>query len=46
MPVYDLASGLRQTVQWYLDNGSWWKPLVEGGNALGRIGLTKAAKTG
>ena len=47
-PAYDLASGLRQTVQWYLDNESWWKPLVEGGNALGRIGLTnvEAAKAG
>ena len=38
-PTYDLASGLRQTVRWYLDNEAWWRPLVEQKNALGRIGL-------
>jgi dTDP-glucose 4,6-dehydratase len=38
-PTYDLASGLRQTVRWYLDNETWWRPLVEQENALGRIGL-------
>lgn len=37
-PARDLASGLRQTVQWYLDNEAWWRPLVERGNALSRIG--------
>jgi dTDP-glucose 4,6-dehydratase len=42
-PAYDLASGLRQTVQWYLDNETWWQPLVERGNALGRIGLKPAS---
>jgi dTDP-glucose 4,6-dehydratase len=42
-PAYDLASGLRQTVQWYLDNETWWRPLVERGDALDRIGLKKTS---
>jgi len=25
-PQYTLELGLRQTVQWYLDNESWWRP--------------------
>jgi dTDP-glucose 4,6-dehydratase len=41
-PAYDLATGLRQTVQWYLENEAWWAPLIESGNPLGRIGLMKA----
>ena len=36
-PAHDLASGLRQTVQWYLDNETWWRPLVERGNALAKV---------
>src|SRR5262249_52886110 len=39
MPSYDLDKGLRQTVQWYLDNEAWWRPLVGESGALGRIGL-------
>ena len=39
--VFDLDSGLRQTVQWYLDNESWWRPLVSKGDALNRLGLRK-----
>ena len=31
--------GLRQTVRWYLDNESWWRPLREGVYAGGRLGL-------
>ena len=26
-PQQEFESGLRKTVQWYLDNESWWKPL-------------------
>ena len=40
-PFYDLSTGLRQTVQWYLDNELWWRPLVERRGALGRVGLQK-----
>ena len=42
-PTYNLASGLRQTVRWYLDNEAWWRPLLARGNALDRIGLKTAA---
>ncbi len=41
-PAYDLATGLRQTVKWYLDNETWWRPLLDG-NALERAGLKKGA---
>jgi len=28
-PQHDLADGLKRTIKWYLDNESWWKPLLE-----------------
>ncbi|MGQ3039867.1 MAG: dTDP-glucose 4,6-dehydratase [Brevundimonas sp.] len=31
--------GLRQTVRWYLDNESWWRPLRDGVYAGDRLGL-------
>ncbi len=37
-PRHDFAGGIRQTVQWYLDNPGWWQPLragVYGGQRLG-----------
>ncbi len=39
-PIYDVNSGLRSTVQWYLDNEVWWRPLVNRNHALGRLGLS------
>ena len=27
-PSYDFATGLRQTVQWYLSHRAWWQPLL------------------
>jgi dTDP-glucose 4,6-dehydratase len=41
-PTYDFAAGLRHTVQWYLDNESWWASLIDGKDALARIGTLKA----
>jgi dTDP-glucose 4,6-dehydratase len=38
-PVESLATGLRKTVRWYLDNPAWWKPIRSGiyrGERLGR----------
>ncbi len=38
-PSYDLTTGLRHTVQWYLDNTDWWQALMarDGvGEMLGR----------
>jgi dTDP-glucose 4,6-dehydratase len=37
-PAHDLAGGLRKTVRWYLDNESWWRPLLDESDALGRKG--------
>jgi dTDP-glucose 4,6-dehydratase len=44
-PVYDFASGLRNTVQWYLENEDWWRPLLNRNDMLGRLGRlsTKSA---
>jgi dTDP-glucose 4,6-dehydratase len=28
-PSVDFASGLRKTVQWYLDHEAWWRPLLK-----------------
>ena len=38
-PAHTFDSGLRQTVQWYLDNEDWWRPLRDG-DATSRRGLT------
>ncbi|RJP73424.1 MAG: dTDP-glucose 4,6-dehydratase [Candidatus Zixiibacteriota bacterium] len=29
-PTYDFASGLRQTVQWYIENETWWRRVKSG----------------
>jgi dTDP-glucose 4,6-dehydratase len=43
-PAHDLASGLRRTVQWYLDNEAWWRPHVARSGALDRRGLRRTAQ--
>jgi dTDP-glucose 4,6-dehydratase len=43
-PVHDITSGLRSTVQWYLDNETWWGPLVADNDALARLGLSHGAQ--
>jgi dTDP-glucose 4,6-dehydratase len=43
-PTYDLNSGLRSTVQWYLDNAVWWRPLIDQSDALARVGLSQTAQ--
>ncbi|HET7594960.1 MAG TPA: dTDP-glucose 4,6-dehydratase [Stellaceae bacterium] len=38
-PAESLATGLRRTVRWYLDNRAWWEPIRSGvyqGERLGR----------
>lgn len=30
MPTYDFASGLKQTVDWYIANESWWRRVKSG----------------
>ena len=39
-PVYSFDTGLRATIDWYLDNDWWWRPIREqkyAGERLGRI---------
>lgn len=43
-PTHTVESGLRQTVQWYLDNRDWWEPIRRGNYAGQRLGLSAAAK--
>jgi dTDP-glucose 4,6-dehydratase len=28
-PLRSLEEGLDETIQWYIDNPSWWQPLLE-----------------
>jgi dTDP-glucose 4,6-dehydratase len=43
-PQETFTTGLRKTVQWYLDNRPWWQKIREGRYAGERLGLT-ARKT-
>ncbi len=29
-PVYNFQTGIRQTIQWYLDNREWWEHIISG----------------
>lgn len=40
-PSVTVEQGLERTVQWYLDNESWWKPLLSRAGVGTRLG-TKA----
>lgn len=42
-PVETFASGLRRTVQWYLDNRGWWQRVLDGSYRLDRLGLAVPA---
>jgi dTDP-glucose 4,6-dehydratase len=39
MPQETFESGMRKTVQWYLDNQAWWKPVQDGSYQGERLGL-------
>jgi dTDP-glucose 4,6-dehydratase len=41
VPQESFESGLRKTVQWYLDRKDWWQPLVEQRYKLERLGEGK-----
>lgn len=30
LPETRFADGIKKTIQWYLDNESWWKPIISG----------------
>ena len=40
-PQETFESGIRKTVQWYLDNPSWWQRVLDGSYKLERLGNTK-----
>jgi dTDP-glucose 4,6-dehydratase len=40
-PRYQPTTGLRQTVQWYLDNQAWWEAILNGSYRLERLGTEK-----
>ena len=40
-PKHTFDTGIRATVQWYLDNAWWWQPIREAKYAGQRLGVTK-----
>jgi dTDP-glucose 4,6-dehydratase len=38
LPEETFETGLRKTVQWYLDNRSWWERVLSGAYRLERLG--------
>jgi dTDP-glucose 4,6-dehydratase len=40
-PAVTLEVGLDLTVQWYLDNEAWWRPLLSRSGVGSRLGLSK-----
>ena len=40
-PRYEPSSGLRQTVEWYLNHQSWWEAILNGNYRLERLGRGK-----
>lgn len=38
VPQESFESGIRKTVQWYLDNRDWWQRVLSGDYRLGRLG--------
>ncbi len=43
VPSLSFEDGLRRTVNWYLDNEAWWRPLRDGVYSGERLGLAKDA---
>ncbi|EHJ80047.1 dTDP-glucose 4,6-dehydratase [Salmonella enterica subsp. enterica serovar Baildon str. R6-199] len=40
-PQETFESGMRKTVQWYLANEAWWKPVQDGSYQGERLGLKR-----
>ncbi len=43
-PAKTLEAGLRETVNWYLENKEWWERILSGAYRLERIGLKTNSK--
>jgi len=41
-PRESFESGIARTIDWYLDNEDWWRPILSGGYAGERLGLKSA----
>ena len=41
-PQESFDTGLRKTVQWYLDNQDWWRAIQDGTYRGERLGLTNS----
>ena len=39
-PTVTFDEGLAQTIDWYIDHDSWWRPIQDGTYAGGRLGLS------
>jgi len=37
-PAWRFSDGLRATVKWYLENESWWRPILAAGAGVSRLG--------
>lgn len=44
-PEVDFTTGIRQTVNWYLDNETWWRGVLEKTGGAKRLGLKPAQVT-
>lgn len=40
-PEHSFESGIRKTVQWYLDNRTWWENILNGKYQLQRLGVAQ-----
>lgn len=40
-PLETFKSGIARTVRWYLENETWWRPILDGTYAGQRLGLRK-----
>lgn len=43
-PAETFESGLRKTVQWYLQNNAWWQAILDGSYKLERLGQWSSEK--
>ena len=42
IPVETIETGMRKTVEWYLNNSVWWDRNIEGGYIYERLGVIKS----
>lgn len=43
LPQENFESGMRKTVQWYLDNQAWWQGVLDGSYQRERLGVSSAS---